>query len=99
MEHTVYCNRAGLGEDRASGITLCVGAQSSHSQKRSVRKEKAVAKGVCHSCSPIRPVLCLFRGLAIEWGVGLLNELINVKNILMLCQEAPALLDESQAQF
>ena len=43
---------------------------------------------------------CLFCGLAIEWGVRLLNELIKVKrNVLMVCQEAPALLDESQAQF
>ena len=68
--------------------------------ERSVRKENAVGKGVCYPCSPIRPVLCLFCGLAIEWGVGLLNELINVKrNILMVYQEAPAVLDESQAQF
>ena len=93
----MYIVTAGLGEDKATGIPFSVGAQS---QKYSVRKDKAVGKGVCHSCSSIRPVLCLFCGLAIEWGVGLLNELINVKRkILMVCQEAPALLDESQAQF
>ena len=87
--NTLYIVTAGLGEDRARAESRLVWEHSRTARRsvlRSVRKEKAVGKGVCHSCSPIRPVLCLFCGLAIEWGIGLLNELINVKrNILMVC--------------
>ena len=68
--------------------------------RRSIQLGKTRQSGRVFVTLAPRSDPCLFCGLAIEWGVRLLNELIKVKrNILMVCQEAPALLDESQAQF